>query len=51
MAKPPLVLQALLVDEMAVAPDKAEDMRDELLRAYRVLLPFGMGEARRSLEA
>jgi alpha-galactosidase len=34
-----LALQALLVDEMAIWPDKAEAMLDELLEASRPLLP------------
>ena len=34
-----LALQALLLDEMAIMPDKAEAMLDELLLASRDLLP------------
>ncbi len=34
-----LALQALMLDEMAIAPDAAEDMLDELLNASRDLLP------------
>jgi len=34
-----LVLQALLIDEMAIIPEKAEAMLDELLEASRDLLP------------
>ena len=34
-----LALQALMVDEMAILPDKAEAMLDELLEASRDLLP------------
>jgi len=34
-----LALQALLVDEMAIAPDKAEEMLERLLNASRDLLP------------
>jgi alpha-galactosidase/6-phospho-beta-glucosidase family protein len=32
-------LQALMVDDMAILPDKAEKMLDELLAASRDLLP------------
>jgi len=34
-----LALQALMLDEMALAPDTAEDMLEELLEASRDLLP------------
>ena len=34
-----LALQALLLDEMAIMPDKAQDMLEELLLASRDLLP------------
>ena len=34
-----LALQALLLDEMAIRPEKAEAMLDELLLASRDLLP------------
>ena len=34
-----LVLQALLIDEMAILPDKAEAMLEELLNASKDLLP------------
>jgi len=34
-----LALQALMLDEMAVPPDAAEDMLDELLKASKDLLP------------
>ena len=34
-----LALQALLVDEMAILPGKAEPMLDELLAASEDLLP------------
>jgi alpha-galactosidase len=34
-----LALQALMLDEMAIHPDQAEDMLDELLEASRDLLP------------
>jgi len=39
-----LALQALLVDEMAILPEKAEAMLDELLLASRDLLPQFFGE-------
>lgn len=44
-----LALQALLVDEMAIRPDRAAEMLDELLTASRDLLPrfFGPGAGRR----
>ena len=34
-----LVLQALMLDEMAIWPDKAQQMRDELLTASKTILP------------
>jgi len=34
-----LALQALLLDEMAILPEKAEAMLDELLAASRPMLP------------
>jgi 6-phospho-beta-glucosidase len=34
-----LAMQALMLDEMAIFPDKAEPMLDELLEASRALLP------------
>ena len=34
-----LAMQALMLDEMAIFPDKAEPMLDELLEASRGLLP------------
>jgi alpha-galactosidase len=34
-----LALQALLLDEMAIMPEKAEAMLDELLAASKDLLP------------
>jgi len=42
-----LALQALLVDEMAIWPDKAEAMLDELLDASRELLPQFFSKPRR----
>jgi alpha-galactosidase/6-phospho-beta-glucosidase family protein len=39
-----LALQALLIDEMAILPEKAEAMLDELLLASRDLLPQFFGE-------
>ncbi len=38
-----LALQALMLDEMAIPPDAAEDMLDELLDASRDLLPQFFG--------
>jgi len=40
-----LALQALMLDEMAIPPDDAEDMLDELLEASRDLLPQFFKEA------
>ena len=34
-----LALQAMMVDEMAIWPDRAEAMLDELLAASKALLP------------
>jgi alpha-galactosidase/6-phospho-beta-glucosidase family protein len=34
-----LALQALLIDEMAIMPDKAHDMLEELLIASKDMLP------------
>ena len=34
-----LALQALLLDEMAIPPEKAEAMLDELLEASKEMLP------------
>ena len=34
-----LALEAMLVDEMAIVPEKAEAMLDELLESSRELLP------------
>ena len=34
-----LVLQALMTDEMAIWPDKAQPMMEELLTASKMLLP------------
>ncbi len=39
-----LALQALLIDEMAILPEKAEAMLDELLVASRALLPAFFGQ-------
>ena len=38
-----LALQALLLDEMAIVPDKTEEMLDELLRESKDLLPRFFG--------
>ncbi len=39
-----LALQALLIDEMAILPEKAEAMLDELLAASKPLLPQFFGD-------
>jgi alpha-galactosidase len=39
-----LALQALLIDEMAILPEKAEAMLDELLAASKSLLPQFFGD-------
>ena len=39
-----LVLQALMLDEMAIHPDRAEEMCDELLEASKDMLPQFFGD-------